>query len=526
LNNVAHDIPLLTAIVLVPVIGALIVSLLPRHNSTAVRSVGMATAVLTFGLSIVLLLAFDRHDGNYQFVSQHRWFEQFGISWKLGVDGISLFLVVLTGLIFPLTFIGAGENSKVKAFTAWMLLLEAGCLASFLALDLFLFFVAFEAVLVPSYFLIAGWGLARRRFAAMKFFIYTFAGSAFLLIALIALVFISADRSNTNVTFDLVTLAQQQAFTGTQARWLFFGFAIAFVVKAPLFPLHTWIGDTYQNAPISAVVISTVVMAKIGTYGLIRFGVELFPEAAYDMAPVFLTLALIGMIYGAMIAAVSKDLRRVGAYSSIVHLGFIAMGTFAFSSEGMTGAVLQMINHGIIAGAMFLIFGFIYMRTQTTDVSQLSGLQKVAPVMAAFFTVTAMASIGVPGLNGFIGEFLVLSGTFITHRWWAVVGTATVVLAAVYLLWAYQQVFHGEPNEKTIKVVDLTTRERLVIVPLLALMVFIGVYPKPVLERIEPSVDRVLQATPGYQEFAPANVPEIEFEQPGISGQSLEGAGH
>jgi len=265
-------------------------------------------------------------------------------------------------------------------------------------------------------------------------------------------------------------------------------------VKMPLVPLHTWIGDTYENAPVAGVVISSAVMVKMGAYGLLRFGVELFPKAAHDVAPVMLTVALVGMLYGAIIAAVQHDLKQVAAYASVSHLGFVVLGMFAFSSEGLSGAVLQMINHGVTAAAFFLMIGFLYARSSSTDVRQLRGVQKVAPVMAAVMTVVAMSLVSVPGMNGFVSEFLILTGTFITHRWWAVVGTAAVVLVAVYTLWAYQQVFHGNPNETTSKFVDLTGREKLAMAPLILLIVGLGVYPQPVLDRIQPSVDRVLQA--------------------------------
>lgn len=496
-HDFATDIPLLTAIVLSPLVGALVIAAMPKSNRS-IRHVGLLSALITFALTAVLLVAFTKGNGDFQFVSEHEWLKAFGIEWKLGVDGISLFLVVLTGLMFPIAFIGAGVTDNIKSFTIWMLILQAGCLGSFLALDLFLFFVCFEAVLVPMYFLVLGWGYARKRYAALKFFLYTLTGSATLFVGMIALVAIDAAKTGRGWTFDFVQLAQNASFTDTEARWLFFAFAIAFAVKIPLVPLHTWIGDTYENAPIAGVVISSAVMVKLGTYGLLRFAVSLFPEAAHDVAPVLLTLALIGMLYGAVVAAVQHDLKRVAAYSSVSHLGFIVLGTFAFSSEGMSGAVLQMINHGITAAAFFLLLGFLYARTSSTDVRQLSGIQKVAPVMAGVMTVVVMSSIGVPGLNGFVGEFLILLGTFITHRWWAVVGCAAVVLSAVYLLWAYQQIFHGEPNESTAKLVDLTGREKIAVAPLLALIVFLGVYPQPVLDRIEPSVEKVLVTTPGY----------------------------
>jgi NADH-quinone oxidoreductase subunit M len=505
-HKIGTDFPILTFIVLIPFIGGALIGLVSLWDSRdrTARVIGGVASVLTLVCTVLLLIAFDRKDGDFQFVSAHQWIKDFGIQWKLGVDGISLFLIVLTGIIFPIALFGARVNSNVKAFIAWMLVLEGGCLGSFVSLDLFLFFVFFEVVLVPMYFLIAGWGQARRRYAAIKFFLYTLAGSAFLFVGMLALVFITAVHTHSNPTFDLVTLQQQHAFSNSEARWLFIAFAIAFAVKVPIFPLHTWIGDTYEQSPIGGVVISAAVMVKLGTYGLIRFGLFLFPKAAHDMAPLLLTLAVIGMIYGGVVAAVQKDLRRLAAYSSLSHLGFIVLGTFAFTSQGLSGAVLQMINHGVTAAAMFLLIGMIYSRRDTTFIADLKGLQGPAPVLAGIFTVVVMSSIGVPGLNGFIGEFMVLVGTFVTHRWWAVVGTSAVVIAAIYLLWAYQRVFHGEADEATrAKMFDLTARERWVMAPLVVLIVFLGIYPRPVLDRIEPSVDRILVQTPNYHPGKP-----------------------
>lgn len=498
MNDFAEGFPLLSLIVAVPVLGALVAAVLDRKAVGAARIVGFVASGLTLLLAVVMLLGFDRHSGDYQFVSKHQWIPAFGADWHLGVDGVSLFLVVLTGLIFVLAIAWPKVTENAKAYIAWVLLLEAGCLAAFLALDLFLFFVAFEAVLVPMYMLIVGWGGDNRAKAALKFFLYTLAGSAFLFVGMLALVMITAARTGTATSFDITQLANANVLTNTEAKWIFMGFAIAFAVKIPLFPLHTWLPLTYKESPVAGVVISSAVMVKLGTYGLIRFGIFLFPNAADSLAPLLLTLAVIAMIYGAIVAVVQKDMRRLLAYSSLSHLGFIVLGTFAFSSEGLSGAVLQMINHGITASALFLLLGMVYVRFGSDEIANLKGIQKLAPVLAALFTVAVMSSIGVPGLNGFVGEFLVLSGTFITHRWWAVVGTFTVVIAALYLLWAYQRSFHGEPTKPVGSVKDLSLGERLVVAPLIVLIVFLGVYPQPVLDRIEPSVNRILERTPAH----------------------------
>lgn len=494
MHDLANDFPLLTLLVAVPVIGALGIAALKRESEDSARLFAVIATVITGLLSLFLVFAFDRHNDGYQFVSQHMWFSAFGIQWKLGVDGISLFLVALSGLVFPLVVLAAKVEEDKRSFFAWTLLIEAGCIGAFLALDLFVFFLFFEAVLVPMYFLIGGWGGARRGYAALKFFLYTFVGSAFMFVALIALAYITSNKSGQPLTFDIEVLTQQaHLLSSTEARWLFVAFAIAFAVKVPLFPVHTWLPTTYEQAPLAGVIISAAVMVKLGTYGLIRFCLELFPDPARDIGPVLLTLAVIGMIYGAIVAAVQHDLRKLLAYSSLSHLGFVVLGTFAFSNEGLSGAVIQMVNHGITSTALFLLLGMIYLRRQSTMIVDLKGIQKVAPVLAGVFTLSVMSSIGVPGLNGFVGEFLILLGTFVTHRWWAVVGTLAVILAAVYLLWAYQRVFHGEPDEANAKISDMNRREGWLMAPLIVLIVFLGVYPNPVLDRVQPSVERVLK---------------------------------
>jgi NADH-quinone oxidoreductase subunit M len=294
------------------------------------------------------------------------------------------------------------------------------------------------------------------------------------------------------LTFDLVAIASNPGIPTMTARWLFLGFAIAFAIKVPLFPVHTWLPDAHTEAPTAGSVILAGVMLKLGTYGLIRYGLYLFPEATVYFAPGLVTLGVIGIIYGAVVATMQKDLKRLVAYSSVAHLGFIVLGTFALTQQGIEGGVLQMVNHGLSTGALFLLVGFIYDRRHTREIAKLKGLQKPAPIMAAVFTVVMLSSIGLPGLNGFVGEFLILIGSFLTRRWWAIVAATGVILAAVYLLWAYQRVFHGEPDEENASFKEMSWTEGLVIAPLIALIIFLGVYPKPVLDRIQPSVDALI----------------------------------
>jgi NADH-quinone oxidoreductase subunit M len=365
-------------------------------------------------------------------------------------------------------------------------------MGSFLSLDLFLFFVFFEIVLVPMYFLIAGWGYDNRIYAATKFFLYTMVGSAFMLVGIIATAVLGKTNGVGRITFDLVELAEKANFAASTGRWLFFAFAIAFAIKVPMFPLHTWLPDAHTQAPTGGSVILAGVMLKLGTYGLLRFGLYLFPEAAHWSRSLFLTLATIGIIYGAIAATMQKDLKRLVAYSSVAHLGFIVLGTFAFTTQSISGGVMQMINHGVSTGALFLLVGMIYERRHTRQIAELNGLQKVAPIFAGVFMLVMLSSIGVPGLNGFVGEYLVLIGSFLTARWWTVVAATGVILAALYLLWAYQRVFHGEPDEANKTFRELRLREFATLAPFIALIVFCGVYPKPMLDRIEPSVKALI----------------------------------
>ena len=488
--------PALAALIAVPLAAALVVALLPAGRGELVRMVAAVSSAITLGIAGAVVWQFDRNVGDYQFVSQRSWSSTLGLSWHVGVDGISLWLVALTAILFPIAIFGPRIKHDPKPYITWLLVLQAAVFGSFVALDLFLFFVFFELVLVPMYFLIAGWGYDERRKAALKFFLYTLTGSAFLFVAMLALVFLHQDSTGV-LTFDLPTLAAWSSVSGnlasSTAMLLFVGFAIGFAVKVPLVPVHTWLPDAHTQAPTAGSVLLAGVLLKLGTYGLIRFGLELFPKPSLDAAPWLLSLAVIGVVYGAIVAAVQKDLKRLIAYSSVAHMGFIVMGTYAFNPQALSGAVLQMVNHGVSTGALFLMVGMLYDRRHTRLISELRGLWKVAPVFGGVFLLVAFSSIGLPGTNGFVGEFLTLVGTFQTRRWWAVIAVSGVVLAAVYLLWAFQRVFTGEPDEANANTPDLTWHERLTLAPLLVLIVFMGVFPTLFLERIEPSVNRVLE---------------------------------
>jgi NADH-quinone oxidoreductase subunit M len=340
------------------------------------------------------------------------------------------------------------------------------------------------------------------------------AGSAFMLVGIVATSVLARSNGVGRITFDLVEIAENANFAASTGRWLFFAFAIAFAVKVPMFPLHTWLPDAHTQAPTGGSVILAGVMLKLGTYGLLRFGVYLFPEAARWGKPLFLTLAVIGIIYGAIAATMQKDLKRLVAYSSVAHLGFIVLGTFAFTSQAGVGSVLQMINHGVSTGALFLLVGMIYERRHTRAIAELRGIQSVAPIFAAAFMIVMLSSIGVPGLNGFVGEYLILIGSFLTARWWTVVAAVGVILAALYLLWAYQRVFHTEPDDDNRTFPELRGKEAAVLLPFIALIVFCGVYPKPLLDRIEPSVDALITHVSEKTGYEPPQVPDVVAEIP------------
>lgn len=514
------DFPLLSALIAIPAAGAVLLTLLPRSRPELFRQIAVLLSVATGAISIWLLAAFDSGVDGFQFRTEHSWVSDLGISWLLGVDGISLFLIVLTGILFPIAIMAEEPDRDPKQYYAWLLLLEAGCMGVFMALDLVMFFIFFEIVLVPMYFLIGRWGHGNRVFAATKFFLYTMAGSALMLVGIVTLAVLDASRGGHALTFSLEILGDSQALAESSswtARFVFLSFALAFAVKVPIFPLHTWLPDAHTEAPTAGSVILAGVMLKLGTYGFLRFGLFLFPEASVYFAPLFVALGVIGILYGAVVATMQRDLKRLVAYSSVAHLGFIVLGTFSLNSEGITGGLLQMVNHGVSTGALFLLVGMIYQRRHTRMIDELGGLQKSAPIMAGVFMLVMLSSIGLPGLNGFVGEYLTLLGAFMAHRWWAVIATVGVILAAVYLLWAYQRVFHGPAEGENADMPDLRFSEGLLLLPLLGLILFMGIYPKPVIERMEPSIDALIDHIEEYVE---------DFTEPTNDVLVATGAGH
>ena len=489
----------LVALILLPLIGAAVMLMLPRSRPEMLRPIALLFMLGAAALAAWLVVDFPAADSaDFGLVVDQIWVAQLGFSWKLGLDGISLFMLALTALLFPLAALAGVPDHNPKAYFAWLLLLEFGCLGVFLALDILLFFLFFEVVLIPMYFLIGEWGHGRARHSAVKFFLFTMFGSAFMLVGILAAAFLHSSATGGGLTFDLVEIAETQAIAPSAARWIFLAFALGFAVKVPLVGLHTWLPDAHTDAPTAGSVILAGVLLKLGTYGFIRFGLYLFPEASRFFAPLMLTLGVVGILYGAVVAAMQRDLKRLIAYSSVAHLGFIILGVFALNVEGLSGGLLQMVNHGITTGALFLLVGWVYERRHTREIAELGGLARPAPVLGAIFLLVMLASVGLPGLNGFVGEFLVLLGAFEAHRWWAVAATVGVILAAVYLLWAFGRVFWGRASGENARMTDLGWRERLVITPLLVLILFLGIYPRPVLDRMEPAVESLLRHVEAY----------------------------
>jgi NADH-quinone oxidoreductase subunit M len=480
---------LLDAVIFTPLAGAVVISLVPRDRVRDLRSACLAVTLVTFVLSLGLLAQYETEQAGFQLGRSAEWIPEWGVGYVTGIDGISLWLVLLTSFLMPLGVLASWSIEKrVKPYFVFLLALETGMLGVFCSLDLFLFYLFWEATLVPMYFLIGMWGYSRRLYAAMKFFMFTLVGSLLMLVAILSLYF----AGDGPPTFDYESLVGTPLSLSTQ-RLLFLAFFASFAVKVPLVPLHTWLPDAHTEAPTAGSVMLAGVLLKMGAYGLIRFGIPLFPDAARELVPLVIGLAVVGIIYGAVVAAMQKDLKRLVAYSSVAHLGFVVLGLFVGTIQGMSGGILQMVNHGLSTGALFMLVGALYDRAHTRRIEDFGGLAKSMPIFSGVFLVITLSSLGLPGLNGFVGEFLVLLGTFLEYRWWVIPAAFGVVLAAVYLLWAYQRVFHGEPREPVRQLPDLGRREVAMLAPVVALIVFIGVYPKPFLERIEPAAERVVR---------------------------------
>ena len=493
--------PVLSLLVFLPVIGAVLVLLMGKGRDNAVRQLTLAVSLLTFALSLYMWWHFDPNSADYQFVERHSWLPDFGISYHIGIDGISLFLVVLTTFLTPIALLSSWESitDRVVLFSFFMLLLEAAMIGVFVSLDLFVFYVFWDAMLIPMYFLIGIWGYEKRIYASIKFMLYTMAGSVLMLLAIIALAYYHQTVTGV-VSFDLVDLYAINIPVQMQT-WFFLAFAVAFAIKVPLFPFHTWLPDAHVQAPTAGSVILAGVLLKMGTYGLLRFAFPLFPIAALQWAPVIATLAVIGIVYGALVAMVQPDMKKLVAYSSVSHLGVVVLGLCALNVQGVQGAVYQMLAHGISTGGLFLIVGMLSDRRHTKLIAEYGGLKAVTPKLVAAFLLVTLASIALPGMNGFIGEFLILLGSFqSTHisHWFAVVAATGVILSAVYMLWMFQRVNYGPiTNPKNAGLRDLSPREWVVIVPIIAMAILMGVMPGIFLKPMEASVRKVVEHVVG-----------------------------
>lgn len=484
------DLPWLDVAIFLPLAGAVLLALsIPSDKPDLLRWSAFAVTLVTFAASLFVLKDFDAAAPGFQLGSEASWISEWNIGYITGIDGVSLWMVLLTTFLMPLGVLASWSiTSRVKPYFVFLLVLETGMLGVFCALDLFLFYLFWEVTLIPMYLLIGIWGYGRRIYAATKFFLFTLVGSLLMLVAILFLYYAASG----NPTFDYRELLGTPLTMGTQ-RLLFLGFFASFAVKVPLFPLHTWLPDAHTEAPTAGSVMLAAVMLKMGVYGLIRFAIPLFPDAARELTPMIVALAIIGIVYGGAVALMQKDLKRLIAYSSVAHLGFVVLGVFVGTSTAMSGGILQMVNHGLSTGALFMLVGALYDRRHTRSIADFGGLAKSVPVLAGIFLFVALSSIGVPGLNGFVGEFLILLGTFFRNPWWAVPAAFGIVIAAIYLLWAYQRVFQGPiTNEANASISDLGPRELAMLAPVLALIVAIGVYPKPFLDRIGPAADRVV----------------------------------
>jgi NADH-quinone oxidoreductase subunit M len=495
---------ILSTVIFLPLVGVFVLLLIKKEHAKAIRSVAFLFSLATFFLSLYLFYKFDPSAAGMQFEEKRDWIrlDSLNITYHLGIDGISLLLILLTTFLTPLALLFSWESiaTRVKSYFIFMLLLETGMIGVFASLDLILFYFFWEAMLIPMYFIIGVWGGERRIYAAIKFILYTMFGSLLMLVAMIYLFKLSGGK-----TFDLLLLLDSLSnksliLTEMQQLWLFLAFFLAFAIKVPLFPFHTWLPDAHVEAPTAGSVILAGVLLKMGTYGLLRFCLPLFPDAAAELAPLISVLAVIGIIYGALVAMVQPDLKKLVAYSSVSHLGLVVLGIFAFTAQGIEGAVYQMLNHGLSTGALFLIVGMLYDRRHTRLIEQFGGVAHRMPVLAAFFMLVTLSSIGLPLLNGFVGEFLILQGTFLSDKMFSALATSGMVLSAVYMLWMYQRAILGEiTNPANEQLKDINLREKAILIPIAIMIIFMGVYTSPFLRKMDKSVNKVVQQMEGVK---------------------------
>lgn len=485
---------LLSSTLWLPLVGAVLLAFVPKSNPGLARVGGLIVSLSTFALSIAILRMFRPAEAALQLVERRTWIPEWGISYTLGIDGISLWLVLLTTLLTPVVLLSSWNSvhRHQKEYVVAMLVLEFGMIGAFLAMDLLLFYVFFELMLIPMYLIIGVWGGPNRIYAAVKFFLFTIAGSLLMLLAILYLAYFHYQQTGV-ATFSITDLYGLGIPIQTQV-WLFFAFTLAFAIKVPLFPLHTWLPDAHVEAPTGGSIILAGVMLKMGTYGFLRFVLPMFPQATAKYAWLLATLSIIGIIYGALVAWVQPDMKKLVAYSSVSHLGFCVLGIFAMNQTAIEGSILQMVNHGLSTGALFLLVGVIYERRHTRMLADFGGIGRTVPIFSVLFVISVLSSVGLPGLNGFVGEFLILAGVFRWNPVYGVLAATGVILAAIYLLWLVQKVLFGPiTNEENRKIPDIAWNELLAVIPLIILMVWIGVHPSTFLSRMQPSVQKLLQ---------------------------------
>ena len=511
--------PLLSLVTFLPLVGAILLLFLRREQEKLVRMLSLVVTGVTFVITLALPLSFDFRSGEMQFVEKVPWIPTMGVTYFMGMDGISLWLVCLTALLSPIAVLCSWEaiTDRIKEYHVFLLLLHTGMMGVFLALDFFLFYVFWEVVLVPMYFLIGIWGHpARRLYAAIKFFLYTLFGSVVMLVGILA-VYFHAGKVAGKYTFDVLEL-MKVSYPWSSSLWSFqnlvwLAFFLSFAIKVPMFPFHTWLPDAHTEAPTAGSVILAGVLLKMGSYGFVRFSLPMFPEATRYFVPFMVTLSIIAIIYGAMVCLVQQDMKRLIAFSSVSHMGFVMLGMFALNMQGLQGSILQMVNHGLSTGALFLIVGLIYDRIHSRMIADMGGLSSVMPLYATLFAITMFSSIGLPGLNGFIGELLILVGAFNVDWRWAALAVSGIVLGAAYMLWLFQRTMFGTVvHEHNRGLSDLNFREAMTLIPLVILFFWIGVYPVPFLRAMEPSVAKVVArlevARKVVEAPAPLPVPE------------------
>ncbi len=512
MNNAA-EFPLLSLILLVPLVGAIILLFVDRRRDDTIRWIANIVASLGFLVSLPLWFWYDSANPDWQFVERAPWIPSIGAEYFLGVDGFSSLLVLLTTLMGMIAILSSWTaiTERVKEYYIFLLVLQTGMIGAFITLDFLLFFLFWEVMLVPMYFLIGIWGSDNRLYSAIKFFLYTLVGSVVMLLGILAVYFYQ--YSVTGVyTFDVTQFHELNMPVDLQ-WWVFLAFFLGFAVKVPMFPFHTWLPDAHTDAPTAGSVILAAVLLKMGTYGFIRFSLPILPDATVSFVPLIAGLSIVGIIYGALVALSQSDWKRLVAYSSVSHMGLVMLGMFALTPVGITGSIIQQINHGISTGALFLIVGIVYERRHTREISEYGGLSKTMPVYAAVFLIMTMSSIGLPTLNGFIGEILILQGIFVVSKWWAAVAATGIVLGAAYMLLLYQRTMFGTiDNPKNEGLADLNVRELATFVPLIILAVWIGLYPAPFLRRLETSVERVM--TRVNADYAPQNVMAVCQDDP------------